>query len=424
MQRINESKIIDPRLKAKLGLMESDRLSSLAQHLTVHQGESLGRPQRNSSLVVEKEIQKLQTTQFSAISAISQALDHPAAEIQFQSVGPKKEAKVAEKQARAKISTDSGWKEEKSAFRPPFQDYVFVREMKPVFSTRNRMLSLRPLLGRTATTQVRTMATLKEVSLRLKSIQNIGKITKSMKMIASTKVNKAEKAMEQARVFGTSSVAFLDHTQTKDAEMKKPVIVTCSSDRGLCGGIHSSLAKASKRIVKELPDARIAVLGIKARSKLNYDHADEIVISFDGVCKFPPTWLEASSIVESILSLKTPADGFQVVYNSFRSVIAFDTTTVKIPTLDTITAAPALSAYEIEDNVLDNYHEFLFANTVYWALAEGFASEFSARRTAMENATKNADEMVKKLTLTYNRSRQAVITNELCDIITGASALE
>jgi F-type H+-transporting ATPase subunit gamma len=62
---------------------------------------------------------------------------------------------------------------------------------------------------------------------------------------------------------------------------------------------------------------------------------------------------------------------------------------------------------------LDNYHEFLLANTVFWALAEGFASEFSDRRTAMENATKNADEMVKKLTLTYNRSRQAVITNEL-----------
>ena len=100
----------------------------------------------------------------------------------------------------------------------------------------------------------------------------------------------------------------------------------------------------------------------------------------------------------------------------------------------------SLAAYEIEDKVLENYHEFLLANTVYWALAEGFASEFSARRTAMENATKNADEMVKKLTLSYNRSRQAVITNELwyvilivfysfyssirSDIITGASALE
>ena len=77
----------------------------------------------------------------------------------------------------------------------------------------------------------------------------------------------------------------------------------------------------------------------------------------------------------------------------------------------------SLSAYEIEDKVLDNYHEFLLANTVFWALAEGFASEFSARRTAIENATKNADDMVNKLTLTYNRSRQAVITNELWYVV-------
>ncbi len=83
-----------------------------------------------------------------------------------------------------------------------------------------------------------------------------------------------------------------------------------------------------------------------------------------------------------------------------------------------------LAAYEIEDDVLENYHQFILSNTIFSSLAEGFASEVSSRRTAMENATKNADEMVKKLTLTYNRSRQAVITNDLCDIITGASALE
>jgi F-type H+-transporting ATPase subunit gamma len=83
-----------------------------------------------------------------------------------------------------------------------------------------------------------------------------------------------------------------------------------------------------------------------------------------------------------------------------------------------------LAAYEVDKEVLQNYHQFLLGSAIYVALAEGFASEVSSRRTAMENATKNADEMVKKLTLTYNRSRQAVITNDLCDIITGASALE
>jgi F-type H+-transporting ATPase subunit gamma len=82
-----------------------------------------------------------------------------------------------------------------------------------------------------------------------------------------------------------------------------------------------------------------------------------------------------------------------------------------------------LAAYEIDEKVLANYAEFSFANSLFWAIAEGNASELSARRSAMENATKNAEEMIQKLTLTYNRRRQAVITNELCDIITGASAL-
>jgi F-type H+-transporting ATPase subunit gamma len=121
--------------------------------------------------------------------------------------------------------------------------------------------------------------------------------------------------------------------------MKSPFILTCSSDRGLCGGIHSSLAKATKKVLRSTPDAKVAVLGIKARSKLNYDHAKEIGISFDGVCKFPPTWLEASTITDEIIALKKPVDGFQVIYNSFKSVIAFETKTVKIPTLEKIQSA-------------------------------------------------------------------------------------
>ena len=134
-------------------------------------------------------------------------------------------------------------------------------------------------------------------------------------------------------------LAFLEHIKTSNSEMKTPFVLTCSSDRGLCGGIHSSLAKATKKVLRATPEAKIAVLGVKARSKLNYDHSKEISVSFDGVCKFPPTWLEASTITDEVLALKKPVDGFQVVYNSFKSVIAFDTKTVKIPTLAQIQAA-------------------------------------------------------------------------------------
>ena len=82
-----------------------------------------------------------------------------------------------------------------------------------------------------------------------------------------------------------------------------------------------------------------------------------------------------------------------------------------------------MAVYEIEEPVLQSYNEFIFGNSVYWAVTEGYASEMSAKRTAMENATKNAQEMIQKLTLTYNRGRQASITNDLIDIITGAMAV-
>ncbi|KAI8900524.1 ATPase, F1 complex, gamma subunit domain-containing protein [Globomyces pollinis-pini] len=270
----------------------------------------------------------------------------------------------------------------------------------------------------------RGMATLKEISMRLKSIQNIGKITKSMKMIASTKVGRAQRTMDAARVYGAAGVGLLKHTQTDDLEMKSPLLITCSSDRGLCGGIHSSLSKATKRSLIELPESTSAILGVKARAKLQYDFASRIKISFDGVCKYNPSWLEAATIADEILGQKVPSDGSYIIYNRFKSVIAFEPVTIKLPTAELIAEAPSLAAYEIEDDVIGNYQEFMVANTLYWALAEGYASEVTARRSAMENATKNADEMVKKLTLMFNRSRQAVITNDLCDIITGASALE
>ncbi|KAJ3309708.1 atp3 gamma subunit of the F1 sector of mitochondrial F1F0 ATP synthase [Boothiomyces sp. JEL0838] len=272
--------------------------------------------------------------------------------------------------------------------------------------------------------QTRGMATLKEIQLRLKSIQNIAKITKSMKMIASTKVNKAQRTMENARVYGKASTALLEHTETANVELTKPVYVTVSSDRGLCGGIHSSLAKVTKKQLIEHPESTTAVLGMKARSKLQYDFSKQIAVSFDGVCKFTPSWYEAALVADTILTEKLTKEGSVIVYNSFKSVVAFETTLFPVPQLKTILDAPKLSAYELDEEVLADYHEFMFANSVYWALAEGYASEISARRSAMENATKNADEMIKKLTLVYNRSRQAVITNDLCDIITGASALE
>jgi F-type H+-transporting ATPase subunit gamma len=138
------------------------------------------------------------------------------------------------------------------------------------------------------------------------------------------------------------SLAFLTHADVQDTEMKKPLLVTCSSDRGLCGGIHSGLAKMTKKELKQVPETRCAVLGVKARSKLQYDFAKQIDLSFDGVCKFPPSWLESALIADVILQSDSQNDGLKVIYNKFKSVIAFEPVSVKVPTIETIEASSIL----------------------------------------------------------------------------------
>ncbi|KXS16395.1 putative ATP synthase gamma chain mitochondrial precursor [Gonapodya prolifera JEL478] len=271
------------------------------------------------------------------------------------------------------------------------------------------------------------MATLKEIQLRLRSISNIAKITKSMKMIASTKMTRAQRNMETARVYGKADRALYKHLAIPEAPASegKTLLVAISSDRGLCGSIHSSVAKYIRRQF-DPSNSLYAVVGDKVRSQLSRGATrNSLAVSFSQVAKNGPTFYEASLVAERIFeSVGAEAEKVKVVYNDFRSVIAFDTTAIDVVKAKEIADAPGFRAYEVADeSILADLEQFHLANTLFWALSEGHAAEMSARRTAMENATKNAGEMIQKLTITYNRSRQAAITNELVDIITGASAL-
>jgi F-type H+-transporting ATPase subunit gamma len=127
--------------------------------------------------------------------------------------------------------------------------------------------------------------------------------------------------------------------------------------------------------------------------------------------------------VDTIKASGIEFDNADIIYNKFISVVSYEADVIPAFSEASFKASPNFSVYEIEDDVLANLQEFSFANGLYWAMAEGHAAEMCAKRAAMENATKNAGEMIGKLTMTYNRGRQAVITNELIDIITGASAL-
>ncbi|CAB4486750.1 ATP synthase F1, gamma subunit [Rhizophagus irregularis] len=286
--------------------------------------------------------------------------------------------------------------------------------------------AIRPVVVNTTQSigyQNRNYATLKEIQLRLKSINSIAKITKSMKMIASTKMTRAQKAMEIARVFGTTQTGLFTYADTKPTEGGNTLVITVSSDRGLCGGIHSSVSKRSKKFIEENPSSQIIVLGDKAKGQLQRTVRENIKLSFNQIGRSIPTYNEASSIADTILKEKIDFDQAAIIYNYFISVISYEAKIIPAFSVSTFAKSGNFDSYEVEDDVLEHLQEFAFANSIYWGLVEGHAAEMASKRSAMENATKNAGEIIEKLTMTYNRGRQAAITNELVDIITGASAL-
>lgn len=208
------------------------------------------------------------------------------------------------------------------------------------------------------------------------------------------------------------------------------ILIACSSDRGLCGAIHSSISKTIKHLMLESNSLRssaassIVILGEKAKAQISRVLASSISMHFNGIGKTVPSMSEAISILERILTDATAREAnLTLICNRFISVIAFETTAVPLITNQQLMEAPKLSVYESSDEELVNFAEYLRIVRFYQALAEGHVAELSAKRTAMENATKNTVEMTETLTMKYNRTRQTVITNELVDIITGASAL-
>ncbi|CUA67620.1 F-type H+-transporting ATPase subunit gamma [Rhizoctonia solani] len=270
----------------------------------------------------------------------------------------------------------------------------------------------------------RNMATLREIEIRLKSVRNIEKITKSMKMIASTRLNKAQRAMATAKEYGKANNEIFGNSEATVAEGGKTLYVVVSSDRGLCGGIHSSVTKATKKAIQENNgEGSIVVLGEKSKSQLSRSSAKHLELSFSQIGREVPSFADAAEIADKIITSGIEFDSVNLIYNRFVSAIAYESTAMTVFNEKALTEAPAFKAYELEDDPTKDLVEFSLANAIYAALVEGHAAEISSRRNAMDNASKNAGDMIGRLTMQYNRGRQANITNELVDIITGASAL-
>ncbi|KAL4907545.1 hypothetical protein BDW74DRAFT_149409 [Aspergillus multicolor] len=275
---------------------------------------------------------------------------------------------------------------------------------------------------RTAPPNAANFATLREIEGRLKSIKNIKKITNTMKVIASTRLTRAQKAMEDSRAYGQTSNTLFEQAETKALEDKKTLLVVASSDKGLCGGIHSGLSKATRRALEANPGADLVILGEKAKAQLSRTSPGAIVLSFANVCKDIPTFADAQAVADQIALLPTDYASVKVIYNKFVNAQSYEPEIIEAYSEEAITQSPNFSAYEADEETLSNLREYALANNLFWAMAEGHACEISARRNAMENASKNAGEMIDKFQILYNRQRQAAITGELVEIITGAAA--
>ena len=186
------------------------------------------------------------------------------------------------------------------------------------------------MLNRPAVPNAASYATLREIEGRLKSIRNIEKITNTMKVVASTKLSRAQRAMSESRSYGQTSNTVFEQAETKplEGDDKKTLIVVASSDKGLCGGIHSGLTKKVRRMLIEKPNCDIVVLGEKCKSQLSRSSAKNIVLSFAGVGKDIPTFAEAQAIADQISLLPTDYADVQIVYNKFINAQSYEPTQV------------------------------------------------------------------------------------------------
>jgi F-type H+-transporting ATPase subunit gamma len=291
------------------------------------------------------------------------------------------------------------------------------------------------------------MPNLKDLKNRIESVKNTRKITKAMQMVAAAKLRRAQEAAEAGRPYAdrfnkvmsglASSVGTAEGAPKLLAgtgSEQTHLLVVMTAERGLCGGFNSSIAKLARAkaddLVKAGKTVKILTVGKKGRDALRRDFGDDFVGHVDLSEVKRMGYANAQDIAKDVLG-RFDAGEFDVAtifYSKFESVIS------QIPTeLQVIPAAfepmegeatGTIYDYEPdEDEILKDLLPRGVATQIFSALLENGASEQGARMSAMDNATRNAGDMIDRLTIEYNRSRQAVITNELIEIISGAEAL-
>jgi F-type H+-transporting ATPase subunit gamma len=295
------------------------------------------------------------------------------------------------------------------------------------------------------------MPSLKDLRVRIASVKSTRKITSAMKMVAASKLRRAQAAAEAARPYASRMERMVSALATSVAgqsgvpkllsgtgEDKVHLVVPFTSDRGLCGGFNSTIVRATRILVNQLRDqgkeVKILCVGRKARDQLKRDLGPLIVDTFEGLARRGVVYSEAHAVADRLRSMYDEGqfDVCTIVYNRFKSAISQEITRSQIipvqPSVveENVENAAAKALYEFEpseEGILAALLPKNLTTQVFRALLESNASEQGARMTAMDNATRNAGDMLNGLTMRYNRTRQAVITKELIEIISGAEAL-
>ncbi len=291
------------------------------------------------------------------------------------------------------------------------------------------------------------MASLDDLKKRIASVKSTQKITKAMKMVAAAKLRKAQESAEKGRPYsekmnniilnlssGISDKENAPKLLSGSGNDKVHLCVVMTSDRGLCGGFNSNIIKKAKsyfaKLAEDGKDLKIITVGSKGNDQLKRAYDDKIIVNISFKESKHANYFDAEKVGKMVIE-KFGAEEFDVCtifYNQFKNVITQIPQAQQIIPLNVENSEEDKSedSYEFEpdeDEILSNLLPKNISTQIFKAMLENSASEQGSRMSAMDNATRNAGEMVDKLTIEYNRSRQAAITKELIEIISGAESL-
>jgi len=294
------------------------------------------------------------------------------------------------------------------------------------------------------------MASLKELRSRITSVKSTQKITSAMKMVAAAKLRRAQEQAEAARPYAERMDRMLGSLAASlqgragvspmlagTGSDQTHLLVVITSDRGLCGGFNSSIVRRARQMATDLKGegktVKFVCIGRKGRDQLRRDFGDAIIESYTDVGRRKLGFDDADEIANKVTELFTAGefDVCTMIYNQFKSAISQIVTAQQLipfapPEGEEAGESAASAVYSYEPDEAEILADLLPRNLavqVFRGLLESAASEHGARMSAMDNATRNAGDMINNLTLTYNRTRQAQITKELIEIISGAEAL-